>query len=154
MAGGARSSDEIDDRADDRSGLRASEPPHAGGKVARLGAVLDQAGDDDAGVGEQRVEIGAAARAVGEHLAGPAVRIEADRHREPRAAMLELRRFRRRGDREAAPASSHASLRLDRPQQDGERVGLVVVGGIESARADCGDHRGLVGVALAGDEAA
>ena len=31
--------------------------------------------------------------------------------------------------------------------------GLVVIGGIESARADCGDYGLLVGVALAGDEA-
>ena len=44
-------------------------------------------------------------------------------------------------------------MRLDRPQQDGERVGLVVVGGIETARADRGDDRGLVGIALAGDKA-
>ena len=41
---------------------------------------------------------------------------------------------------------------LDRPQQDGECVGLVVVGRCESARANCGDDRVLVGVALAGDE--
>ena len=65
MAGSAHSGDEIDDRADDRGGLRASKPPHAGGKVARLDAVLDQAGDDDAGIGEQRVEIGAASQRRG-----------------------------------------------------------------------------------------
>ena len=68
----------------------ASQPPHAGGNVTRLRAVLDQAGDDHAGVGEQRVETGAAARAMGEHLAGPSVRIEADRYREALPAMFEL----------------------------------------------------------------
>ena len=36
MPGSARSSDEIDDRADHRSGFGIAEPPHAGGKVARL----------------------------------------------------------------------------------------------------------------------
>jgi hypothetical protein len=55
LVGGARSGDEIEDRADHRSRLSIPQPPHACGKLVRLGAVLDQAGDDDAGVGEQRV---------------------------------------------------------------------------------------------------
>jgi hypothetical protein len=43
--------------------------------------VLDQAGNYDASVGKQPIEIGAAARTVSEHLAGPA---RPDRNRSSR----------------------------------------------------------------------
>jgi hypothetical protein len=55
MAGGAHSGDEVENRADDRGGLRVPEPPHARGKLARLGTVLDEAGDDHTGIGEWKV---------------------------------------------------------------------------------------------------
>ena len=42
-------------------------------------------------------------------------------------------------------------MRVDRPQQDCDGVGFVVVGGVEAAIADSVDDRSLVGVALAGD---
>ena len=137
----ACSRDEIDDRADDRGGLSVAEPAHAGRKIARLDAVLDQAGDHDAGIGQQRIEVGAAARAVREHLAGSAVRIEPDRHHEARAAVLELDRLGGSGDREDA-VRVIARLPASRSPTAGWRgVGLVVVGGAEAARADGGDHR-------------
>lgn len=40
---------------------------------------------------------------------------------------------------------------VDRPEQDRDGVGLVVIGGFEAAGPDCLDDGGLVGVALAGD---
>ena len=125
---------------------------HAACNLARLDAVLDQAGDHDASIRQERIETGASSRAMGEHFAGPSVRIEPDRDHEARAVVLELQRSRRRVDREVASASSHASLGLDCPQQDGERIGLVVVGRCEPASANRSDDRVLVGVTLAGDE--
>src|SRR5262249_15157620 len=49
--------------------------------------------------------------------------------------------------------SSHASLGCQRPQQDSDGVGLVVVGRTVATRADRLDHRGLVDIAPSGDEA-
>src|SRR5690606_1879258 len=53
----------------------------------------------------------------------------------------------------SASTSQHASPGLDRPEQDRDRVGLVVVGGLEPALAHRGEHGILAGVALARGEA-
>jgi hypothetical protein len=55
--------------------------------------VLHQARDVDAGIGQKPRRDGTTAGAMGEHLAGSAVRIESDGHHETRAAMLEHDRF-------------------------------------------------------------
>src|SRR5215218_5392181 len=44
-------------------------------------------------------------------------------------------------------------MRFDGPKQDGDGVRLVVIGGTEATRTNCLNHRLLLGIALAGDEA-
>src|SRR5690606_18595920 len=53
----------------------------------------------------------------------------------------------------SASISQHTSPGLHRPEQDRDRIGLVVVGGLEPAPAYRGEHGILAGVALARGEA-
>ncbi len=62
----------------------------------------------------------------------------------PALALFQKRHLRWRSSRTSDP------LR-DRPVEQRQRVGLVVVGRLEAELADGGDDRRLVGVALAGD---
>ena len=82
----------------------------------------------DTGIGQERIEVRAGSDTVREHLSRTSVWVESDRHREPAAVVLELDGFGWHGDRAGVPGSSHAPLRLDRPEQDRDGVGLVVVG--------------------------
>src|ERR1019366_8684586 len=61
--------------------------------------------------------------------------------------------FARGGVEGAGCASSNAHVRLDRPQQDRECIGFVIVDRIEPACAYRRDDRRLIGIALAGDVA-
>ena len=116
--------------------------------------MLEQKRERDAGIVEDAVHTRAHLGAMREHLGDPVVgEVEAEGGRVDVVLVDELRGEARSPIRKPLPASSHASLRLDGPQQDGDGVGLVVVGRTEPARADRSDHRGLVGVALSGNEA-
>ena len=89
---------------------------------------------------------------MGEHLTRASVRIESSGHREPAAVVLELDGFGGTPIGKPLPGSSHAPVGVDGPEQDGDGVGLVIVGGAESTLAHRGDDCLLVGIAFAGDE--
>ena len=103
-------------------------------------------------IGEQRVETGAAARAMGEHLAGPTVRRNpiVTVNRAPPRSSVTVSAKRRSGSLTRVIARLRSSRS---PEEDCDCVPFVVVLNIEFAGSHSIDHRCLARISLPGDEA-